>query len=246
MLAPSKVLTSFRAHFATATSNTIDDPAIDNAPTPGTRPRDFGIGRLNDLITQYSRGPSSAPLAVTGRYRELLYVLVATLITPPHDKTVSIVDFEGRFDPLRLLSTVPYSEGTTNTARHVRPANLDHVHILRPPRGSTATTADCVASMEKHMLYGTHRSRAREWWGTVVIGGAGGGGSNSVGGTMSAPHVAVTAGRKGWLRVDRAVVPTFRCDVSAEEALADREKRQAAVEEAGWSMTSPRGGFVMR
>lgn len=184
-------------------------------------------------------------MAVSGRYQELLYVLVSTLIVSPHDKVVSVIDFDGRFDPLRLLATSPIGEGTATDAQSplaVQPADLDHVHILRPARGSTACILDCVTSMEEYMLYGPHQSRAREWWGTVVIGG----GLNS-GGNVSAAvsaHVAVTAGWKGWLRVDRADVPGFG-DMSVEEALAGRDKRQASVEDAGWGATSPWGGFVI-
>lgn len=53
-------------------------------------------------------------------------------------------------------------------------------------------------------------------------------------------QVAVTAGWKGWLRVEHAEVPTF-WDASAEEALAHRHRRQTMVERAAWLATSPWG-----
>jgi hypothetical protein len=56
--------------------------------------------------------------------------------------------------------------------------------------------------------------------------------------------IAVTAGWRGWLRVDRAEVPGF-WGISVEEALAERDKRQAMVEDAGWTASSPWGGFAI-
>ncbi|KAK4098398.1 hypothetical protein N658DRAFT_432030, partial [Parathielavia hyrcaniae] len=232
-----EVLASLRTSFATTTSDAND------SNTGHARIPTFPISPLNDLVGRHFRATQSAPLALTGRHRELLCVLVATLISPPHDKAVAIVDFEGRFDPVRLLAARPAEEGAPAALTNpVQRADLDHVHILRPARGSVAHVADCVASIEEYMLYGSHRSRGREWWGTVVIGG----GLNPAGSASAAAsaQVAVTADWKGWLRVDRAEVPTF-WDMSAEEALADREGRQAAVEDAGWVGSSPWGSFTI-
>ncbi|KAK4040155.1 hypothetical protein C8A01DRAFT_46473 [Parachaetomium inaequale] len=241
-----EVLASLRAGFQT-TSDNANESNSGTLPAPSTRRPTFPIGPLNDLVHRHFRATQSAPLALTGRYRELLYVLVAALIAAPHQKAVAVVDFEGRFDPLRLLATpveetaatAPTAAGLKSRAT-VQRADLDHVHILRPARGSSTHIADCVASIEAYMLYASHRSRGREWWGTVVIGG----GLNPAGSAPAAAsaQVAVTADWKGWLRVDRAEVPAF-WDTSAEEALADREERQAAVEDAGWIASSPWGGF---
>ncbi|KAJ4287520.1 hypothetical protein N0V88_007622 [Collariella sp. IMI 366227] len=232
----TQVLASLRAHFTTATSTTGDDNA-GNATTTNTRLISFPIGPLNDLVHRHFRATQSVSLAVSGRHLELLYVLIATLITSPHEKAVSIVDFEGRFEPLRLLSTRPVEGGA-----RVQRTDLDHVHITRPAHGNLAQNADCVASIENYMLYGSHQSRGREWWGTIVIGG----GLNPAGSISAAAsaQVAVTAGWKGWLRVDREDMPTF-WDMSAEEALVDREKRQAAVDDVGWLATSLWGGFTI-
>lgn len=248
LLSLFQILASVRTSFAAATSDANGSNSAHATP-PSARLATFPIGHVDDLVNRHFRATQSAPLAVTGRYRELLYILVATLITPPHNKTVAMVDFEGRFDPLRLLATSPVGEAALTRAASqqprlgVQPADLDHLHILRPAHGSPAHIAKCVASIQEYMLYGSHRSRAREWWGTIVIGG----GLNPAGAVSAAAspvQVAVTAGWKGWLRVDRAEVLTF-WDLSAEEALADRDKRQAAVDEAGWAASSPWGGFTI-
>ncbi|KAL2172378.1 hypothetical protein VTG60DRAFT_6217 [Thermothelomyces hinnuleus] len=242
-----EVLTSLRATLQTTNENASDRNA-ENLHLATTRPPIFPIRPLNDLVNRHFRATQSTTLALTGRHRELLYVLVATLISAPLKKAVAIVDFEGRFDPLRLLATplvqdaaaAGLASAEAKPVPTVRRADLDHVHILRPARGSFSHIADCVKSIEEYMLYGSHRSGAREWWGTVVIGG----GLNPAGTASAAAsaQVAVTADWKGWLRVDRADVPTF-WDMSAEQALNDREKRQAAVADAGWLATSPWGGF---
>ncbi|KAK4240063.1 hypothetical protein C8A03DRAFT_31810 [Achaetomium macrosporum] len=242
-----EVLASVRTSFAGATNNANDDSNTGHGPPASSQLKKFPIEPLNDLVNRHFRATQSAPLAVTGRHRELLYVLVATLISAPHNKAVAIVDFTGRFEPLRLLATNPLNGATTTPESPdaaprptVQRADLDHVHIIRARRCSPSNVAKCVASIEEYMLYGNHFSHDRDWWGTVVIGG----GLNPAGSVSAAAsaQVAVTADWKGWLRVDRAEVPTF-WDMSAEEALADREKRQAAVEDAGWVATSPWGSF---
>lgn len=82
------------------------------------------------------------------------------------------------------------------------------------------------------MLYdeATRLSRGREFWGTVVIGGLAAG--------------DLTAGWKGWARVDRDAVMGFALGMSVEEALAQRGTRERAVGEAGWAVSSAFGGFV--
>ncbi|KXX81418.1 hypothetical protein MMYC01_202651 [Madurella mycetomatis] len=246
-----EILASLRKSFATATTTNENDGSTGNVP-PAARTglKSFPLGKLNDLANRHFRATQSAPLAVTGRHRELLYVLIATLIASPYEKALAIVDFEGRFDPMRLLATAPIecesSTSPTNSDRRPRPgvqrADLHHVHILRPARESFRNMADCLTSIEDYMLYGSHRSRCREWWGTVVIGG----GLNPAGDVPAAlsSQIAVTAGWKGWLRVDRPEVASF-WGRSAEEAVAERDKRQAAVEGAGWMATSPWGSFVI-
>jgi len=73
-------------------------------------------------------------------------------------------------------------------------------------------------------------------------------GSNP-GGNLSAnasAHLAVTAGWKGWLRIDETDAATFPPGTSIEDALRDRERRQSIVDSAGWVASCPWGGFTFR
>jgi len=244
-------LTTLRTSFATAPATTHHNSTT-TLPFTNPRLKQFPIPRLDELVNRHFRATQSAPLAVSGRYHELLYVLIATLIAPPHQKAVTIVDIEGQFDALRLLTTTPFDDIPSQRddartqqspiTRRLRPEDLDHVYVLRYPHGNSSQLSDCLASIEDYMLYGSHRSRDREWWGTILIGTD----HNTTGSALnagSAPHVAVTAGWKGWLRVDRSEIATF-ADLSLEEALADRDERQDAVNEAGWVASSPWGRFT--
>ncbi|KAK3332702.1 hypothetical protein B0T19DRAFT_439514 [Cercophora scortea] len=264
-----EVLTSLRTTYTTIAPDINSQPetapthAPAPAPTTTAHLRPFPNARLDALVNRHFRATESAPLAISGRHHELLHALVATLIAPPHAKAVAIIDFDGRFDVLRLLTTIPLNsnddgrdETKTSPATHIttrshngndgpastikpsalRRADLDHVHILRPPPTPTpTTTTEAVAAVEKYMLYSAHGSRAREWWGTIVIGG-------DLAAAAAAQGVAVTAGWKGWLRVDRAEVQTFGSR-SVEEALVEREARAVAVEAAGWVGRSAWGVF---
>ncbi|KAK4175144.1 hypothetical protein QBC36DRAFT_190579 [Triangularia setosa] len=217
-------------------------------------PKTFPIGALDDLVQRNFRATGSAPLAISGRCHELVYVLIATLVAKPWEKAVVVVDFEGRFDPLRMLaaplagpaSSLPDNQEEATKKVRVKKGDLEHVHVLQPRKGNweqqppARFVSACLTTMEEYMLYGAHRSRGREWWGTVIIGG----GFNPVGGLPKAvsAQVAVTAGRRGWLRVERAEVPGFG-ELSVEQAVKGREKRQQAVEQMGWVGSSPWGGF---
>jgi len=157
--------------------------------------------------------------------------------------------------PLAATQQVP-------SVPRVTVADLSHIHVYRPGRLSRPQLDELVASAEEHMIYGKHGSRSREWWGTVIIGAgsetSSGPGpappaaekslrSGKEGGAGGREHVAaVTAGWKGWLRVDRAEVHGFDVGISVEEALREREKRQAVVDgQRRWVATSVWGGFVL-
>jgi hypothetical protein len=154
------------------------------------------------------------------------------LIASPHDYTVVIVDTEGRFDVTRLISpTSAHSVSYPATA-----PDLQHVHIYQPARGrgighGQEQVKAILVAVDEYMLYGSHDSRNREWWGTVVIGGTGG-------------HV--NAGWKGWLRVEREKIFGFATGVSVEEALKERERRQDAVHPAGWAASSRWGTYTWK
>ncbi|KAI2640046.1 hypothetical protein GGS21DRAFT_487784 [Xylaria nigripes] len=194
-----------------------------NAPSHHTSSIPFAD--LSALTTRYHQATQSAPyplFSVTGRYLPLLYHLISTLIAPPHNFTVVVIDAETKFDVTHLVRP--------NTASHPATVNdLHHVYVYRPPRGQDHIKA-AIAAAEEFMLYGAHGSRHRQWWGTVVIGGVGGG--------------QVNAGWRGWLRVDRENVEGFGIGMSVEEALVERVKRQQTVEAAGWVASSRWGKLV--
>ncbi|KAK1982608.1 hypothetical protein LZ30DRAFT_590240 [Colletotrichum cereale] len=191
-------------------------------------PKAYPIPGLDVLVTRNFRATKSAPLTVTGRHLPLIYSLISTLVSPPHDKTVLVLDTEHRFDATRLLCS---------------PDNIRHIYVHRPTRrgipgqhgGSSRGTGpeearELVVAAENWMLYGDHASSSREWWGTIVIGTIGAG--------------DVTAAWKGWLRIDRDTVPGFSLGCSAKEAMADRQRRQEAVDAALWAASSQWGSFT--
>ncbi|KAK3942911.1 hypothetical protein QBC46DRAFT_424015 [Diplogelasinospora grovesii] len=258
-----EILTALRT---TTTSTNANDNSTENAPAQGpptgTRPRAFPFAPLDDLVTRHFRATGSAPLAATGdEYHELLYVLIATLIAPPYEKVVTVLDFEGHFDAQRLLICTPFTEPTSNSTTSdvdkpprpeetessppaaVRESDLEHVRIMRARRCPPAQVEEILAGIEKYMLYGPHSSRGREWWGTIVIeGGLLSDAARAA--ATSSPQVAVIAGYSGgWLRVSRPVGSIFETARTIEEAFRDREKHRAAVDAAGWVATSVWGGF---
>jgi hypothetical protein len=188
--------------------------ALGATPSKSPLPKSLFVEELDELVARHLRATQSVPLGITGRHLPLLYLLVSTLVAPPHRKAVVIVDEEGRFDVTRLTCLAP---------------DLAHIYVYRPARGSLEYVREVVAGAEAHMLYGRHASMTREWWGTIVIGGMRGGDIN--------------ASWKGWLRVDREDTRPFGHGISSEEALAQRDRRQAAVDSSGWRATSQWGDF---
>ncbi|KAI1126617.1 hypothetical protein F5Y10DRAFT_244450 [Nemania abortiva] len=185
---------------------------------------------LSALITRYQRATQSAPpplLSVSGRYLPFIYHLISTLISAPHNYTVVIIDTEGKFDATRLVASTPSSQPSYPAT----PADLAHVHVYLPGRGQEGVKA-VLSAVDEFMLYGSHGSRGRAWWGTVVIGGMGGG--------------QVNAGWKGWLRVEREEVGGFAPGMSVEEAMREREARGRAVDRAGWMASSRWGSYAWK
>ncbi|TGJ82374.1 hypothetical protein E0Z10_g6383 [Xylaria hypoxylon] len=177
---------------------------------------------LSATISRYHRATQSAPpplMSVSGRYLAFLYHFLSTLISSPHNYTVVVVDVEGKFDVTRLIHPTP-ATSTTNPSNAATPADLAHVHVYQPGHEQLHAA---LAGVDEYMLYGSHSSRGRQWWGTVVVGGVGG---------------DVNAGWKGWLRVEREGVTGFAVGMSVEEALREREKRHEVVERAGWMASS--------
>ncbi|KAL2265043.1 hypothetical protein VTJ83DRAFT_7553 [Remersonia thermophila] len=293
-----EVLASLREHFA-ATITTQDDAHQHTAADASTTaPVDiFPFAPLNRLASLHFRATRSQTLAITGPcHRDLLYPLVATLIAPPHDKAVAIIDCEGGFDPLRLLATRPHEDvittTTTTTATTtatatatlgsgipslptirprpnaaLRPSDLEHVYVLRPPKPipAAATTAaadlsQLLASLQRYMLYAPHRSRAREWWGTVVVSSSARGSGpqgyyhhHGAAQRHEQGQVVVTAGDRsgGWLRVERlerAGGEALGVGVGegvAAEAAAAPAGAAAAAEGMGWVASSLWGSLAI-
>lgn len=105
---------------------------------------------------------------------------------------------------------------------------LEHVHVFRPTQMNLKVTLE---SVEKYMLWGEHGSKGREWVGTLVNGGVGG---------------DIMVGWRGWLRVEREDVCGFELEVSVEEVMGEREKRQEVVEAKGWKGVSEMGSYYWK
>ncbi|KUI55480.1 hypothetical protein VP1G_02854 [Cytospora mali] len=247
-----------------------------NAAPSTSKVKSYPIRDLDTLVTQHFRATQSAPLSLSGRHLPFIYLLVATLVAAPYSKAVIVVDIDAKFDITRVLQCRPHHSSssareesakatispseTTTAQQHQPPAalpghtenqatatqaqrvtleDLKHIHVYRPARGSPSHIRDVLASAEHHMIYSKHASIAREWWGTIVIGG----GSPAVLGPRSAD---VTTGWKGWLRVDHEEIRGFGVGMSIEEALAERDRRQRDVDEAGWTAKCIWGSFQFR
>lgn len=181
-------------------------------------PRVFPISILNALVVRHYRATQRVPLGIRGRYWPLLYLLLATLITPPNNKCVLIVDCEGDFEVSKILESTPVSmeplpphmqpknmEREQKRRVHppyhrgVLPSDLAHVYVIRPADRREGPLCRAILQAKQYMMYGPHRSRDREFWGTVVIGADDPGAEvDVVCGTM-----------KCWLKVERQYVPNL-------------------------------------
>ncbi|KAK2596638.1 hypothetical protein QQS21_006314 [Conoideocrella luteorostrata] len=183
---------------------------------PPSRLKLTHIPALDALATTHLRNTQSQTISLTGRSLPLVYKIVSTLISRPHSKALLIIDLDGRFDATRLDCDMN---------------DLQHVYIRHPARSDPEHLRALVTESEHFMLYSeeTQASRRREWWGTMVLGGLAAG--------------DLTAGWKGWLKVERRAVPGFAMGVSVGEVLGQRGLRQKAVDEAGWVAESEWGAF---
>lgn len=232
-----QILASLRTGFSSTTTHNNPPSSPPHHPQlpqlPQLPRRIFPSPPLHDLVTRHHRATNLAPLSLTGLRSglDLVYHLIATLITAPRSMAVSVIDFDGRFDVLRLLAT-----GIPDRS------DLEHVHVVRPPEGTAGEVAGYVQAVEEYMLYGGHGSRGREWWGSVVVLGEGRGRGRKDEGMMGESVGVVVGGGSGWMRVERGEVAGFG-ETSVEEALEGREGREREVEGAGWAGVSAWGGF---
>lgn len=176
-----------------------------------------GIRELDEIVAYHFQSTKIATISITGRYLPLIYKIVSQIASEPEPMSVLVVDLDSRFQATQL----PCSE-----------EDLRHIYVLRPARTSPQELREMISGADQFLLYNTvaQASANREWWGTIVLGGLGAG--------------DVTAGWKGWLRVDREEVRPFPPGISLEEALKERDARQAAVDLAGWLVSSPWGSFT--
>ncbi|KAJ6782662.1 hypothetical protein PWT90_00215 [Aphanocladium album] len=181
------------------------------------RSKTTGIAELDEIVTRHFQSTKIGGLSITGRYLPLVYKIASTLVSSPNNKAVIIIDYEGRFEALRLKCST---------------ADLDHIYVLQPAESARDQIRDIIADIESYMVYDPEakQSSDRELWGTIAIGGTGGG--------------DVSAGWKGWLHVDREQVQPFPSDITLNEALQQREERQKAVDAAGWQASSAWGDFI--
>ncbi|KAF3355861.1 hypothetical protein VdG1_06599 [Verticillium dahliae VDG1] len=242
-----EILAELRHAIDATNTTTISKPITHNVNKSHSS---YPIPGLDALVARQRQAAPASPLQLTGRYLHLIYALISTLIAAPHLKTVVVIDLEDRFDATRLT----VGSGPNDDADHDKhdietdtDDPLRHVHVYRPARSSIEHLRDVIAAAEHRMLYGRHDSRTREWWGTIVIGAplAATTGSSSAAGRPSS-SVQVTASWRGWMRVDRDEGRGFPLGAGVGEVLADRERRQAAVDEAPWTASCAWGSIVFQ
>ncbi|EJT72899.1 hypothetical protein GGTG_09750 [Gaeumannomyces tritici R3-111a-1] len=123
-----ELLASLRSAFNGLSSRDATRVAAETAIGPGVATRGkqsqqqqqqqlkvFPIPALNGLAAKHLRATQAAVVSVSGRQLPLIYLLVATLIAPPHGKTVVVVDLESRFDITRVLECTPYAAAAATT-----------------------------------------------------------------------------------------------------------------------------------
>lgn len=184
--------------------------------TPKLPPRVFPISVLNALVVRHYRATHRVPLGIRGRYWPLLYLLLATLISPPNNNCVLVVDCDGDFEVSRILESTPISMRPLPPHRQpkdipqeqhdrvhppyhrdVLPSDLTHVYVIRPADRREGPLCRAILQAKQYMMYGPHRSRDREFWGTILIGAD----------SPEAEVDVVCGTMKCWLKVERQFVP---------------------------------------
>ncbi|KAL1902057.1 hypothetical protein Cpir12675_000163 [Ceratocystis pirilliformis] len=197
----------------------------DEATVPSSYlPKKTGVPGLDSLAMKNFRETQTSPISVSGRSLPFIHALLDHLVSPPQSKTVALIDLECGFDPTRLASSR---------------SNLSHIHVFRMPPATADSTASSIAEMvreavarvQQWMVYGSHQSAGREWWGTIILGAPGG---------------QVWTCWRGWLCVDTEDIPGFATGMSIREAMAERERREQAVDSMNWVASCPWGRFDFR
>ncbi|KAM0277312.1 hypothetical protein ACHAQH_005903 [Verticillium albo-atrum] len=245
----TQILAALRNAIETTTSASI--PVTHNVAKSHSS---YPVPGLDALVARQRQVAPTSPLQLTGRYLPLIYALISALVAAPHHKTVIVIDLENRFDATRLKvgsgldrESQYDGQGINNGDDADAEDTLHHVHVYRPARSSPEQLREVIAAAESRMLYGRHDSRTREWWGTIVIGAplSATTSSSSAHGRPSS-SIQITSSWRGWMRVDREEVRGFPLGASAGEALADRKRRQDAVEGAPWTASCAWGMVAFR
>ncbi|CZS88097.1 uncharacterized protein RCO7_01065 [Rhynchosporium graminicola] len=189
-----------------AEEGSLEDLLKDLRAASIPNPSRTGIKALDSLWKTHG-----GKLSITGRTLPLLHHILIHLISPCHlNGTIALLDLTGRFSPSHLL------DSSSSSLPSLQKADLQHIHVFRPTKSNLKATLD---SIETYMLYGEHRSHGKEWLGIIVNGGVGG---------------DINLGWRGWLRVEREVVPALGEGVSVEEVWGERGRREEALNSKGW------------
>ncbi|KAG4429326.1 hypothetical protein IFR05_015183, partial [Cadophora sp. M221] len=201
-----------------AEEGSLEDLLTSLRQTLTPSPPRTGIPALDTLCSQHSNSNNNKKLSITGRTLPLLHKILIHLISPTYlNGTIALLDLTGRFSPSHLLSSststsTSTSASTSTPSPSLTKADLIHIHVFTPTKATLQATLD---SVEEYMLYGEHKSHAREWLGTIVNGGVGG---------------DINLGWRGWLRVEREVTGPFGEGVGVEEVWGERERRGEVVD----------------
>jgi hypothetical protein len=100
--------------------------------------------------------------------------------------------------------------------------DLKHVHLYKP---STSHVREAISQVEDYLWSGEHGSMSRTLAAVIVCGADGG---------------DITVGWRGWLHAESGVdeIGRFRTSLSAEEAMGERDQRQAAIDSKQLKATS--------
>lgn len=235
--------------------------------------KSYPIQLLDTLVSRHLRATQSAPLSLSGRYLPLIYLLVATLISSPQQKTVVIIDVDARFDITRVLQCTPHqilpAPEPTATGPDT-PCNTGSVQLPKPFLGASGSDGDRISVPHerrvtlddlRHVhIYRPGRgspSHIRDVLSSAEqhmiyskhasIAREWWGNIVIGGGSPTAlgpGHADVTTGWKGWLRVDKDEVRGFPVGMSIEEALVERAQRQRAADATGFTASCVWGNFT--
>ncbi|KAM3451737.1 hypothetical protein NHJ6243_009533 [Beauveria neobassiana] len=95
-----------------------------------------GISALDEIIGRHFQYTKTGGLAITGRYLPLVYKIASTLASPPNNKVVIIIDYEGSFQASRL---------------NCSESALEHIYVLRPAENTRDKLRDVIASTENYV-----------------------------------------------------------------------------------------------